>query len=545
MKIKRILAVLMLTVMCLGMLTACGPPEDPTPDPGPDPGPGPEPVEDGWKDPYAEGLKYMIQGEPAKAYNCFKEAVGYQECPERCRAAYADACMLIGRANEGKDAFTGQDLNDYLVDRVTAGAVFLTDGTPSVFVTGVYFDPDDHAAGKTTRYAVTVEYVCPDGASCTIQCSANTKQPGYYSVFDKKEVTGSGAVQFFLEGTPAEHAGDTFAFYAALYDNGQNKTWLPCQESNPYYVGEDDNARWGTAATEAEAAHIIRLYDGRDCESPLARLLFWDPSIVCEYSGKARGISAPEIFDFIFAAEVLAEGDPNAPAAQKFYDEGDYSSDSKYYADMISKGILTENEAKEAKKEHYTQFASLEWVQYMFDRLFGKGVIDVYGWDFSDSMKTSGGYMALQPFGVEDVLVYSPTYKGFTEKNIGGEIAYTALRTEQEFGGSPRYYDCTGNTKIKKDAELTVWTAYVTRDARGVHLSPAFANFNAAFYVNASSGLRCRKGPGTGFDKRETLKDRTPIYIIEEMDGWGRVYGTLEPGWVSLEYVDTVVASYP
>ncbi len=55
--------------------------------------------------------------------------------------------------------------------------------------------------------------------------------------------------------------------------------------------------------------------------------------------------------------------------------------------------------------------------------------------------------------------------------------------------------------------------------------------------VTAKSVLRVRSGPGTGYAQLDTLPPGQQVPILEQRNGWGRLYSG---GWVSLKYTKTL-----
>ena len=528
---KRITAVFILLIMTAMLMTSCNPPGNPEPDPGP------EAVS--WEDLYAQGVLYMIQGLPAKAEECFSEASGVEGAPDRVFAALADARMLLGDLPKAQDALFNQAVAGYRIEMVNTGVDCLFGKTESVWVTGVYYDETAYAAGQKTRYAVTVEYVCPAGKTCTIQCSVNCDHPGYFTVQEKKQVSGSGAVQFFIDTIPAKGAGEMFGFYATLYENDQTGTWLPSHESLIFFLSENQNARYGHNVTSAEAQYLVDFMNSGEVNWIVGSIIANDPLFLADFAGEYSSTDALLVLSLIGSAETLAEGDPNAPKSQAVLDEGDYANTDAYYSDMVSRGIMTESEVSKAKNSYFSQFASIEWVQYFFDRLFGKGVIDVNS-DWVFDFKTSGGYVGLSPFGIEEWEGYTFIFDDYVENETGGSLTYKLLRTMSDYEGNTTYYD--GSTKISsKDQVKIIRYKDLCKDERGVHISTAFGNIENCFYVTPGVGLKLRKGPSTDYDSIEVLKYRTPLVILEVDDGWGRPVN-IQTGWVSMEYTDDIVA---
>ena len=68
----------------------------------------------------------------------------------------------------------------------------------------------------------------------------------------------------------------------------------------------------------------------------------------------------------------------------------------------------------------------------------------------------------------------------------------------------------------------------------GSSASSTTAN-NGLYYVNTSDGLNVRTGPGTGYNRIDTLPINTPVRVVRSTNGWG--YSNGARGWVSLSYL--------
>jgi len=528
---KKLLSLLLLLALFASVLSSCGPPEDPDPaDTGSDAS---------WEDAYAQGVKYMIEGDVENANVCFREAT---ECPDpaaKCYAALADSHLLLGNETDALDASIVAGLDDYKCSRVSDGISFLsTEGT--CMVTAVYYDEDGYSPDVKTKYAVTVMFSCPDGVDCTVVCGANCDHPGYTTILGSAEVTGTGAVQFIFETAAAKGAGDMFGFYSELYETAQSGTWKPYLRSATYYIAETDYVL-SEPVTEEDLDTIIHLLSGNDMSLGLGDMIHSDPMFLSRYTEGAKGDEAPLMLSLASAATNLIAGGDDAPDSTPVLNTYDWDSDEKFYQEMKSSGIMTDSEIAEAKNKYYTQYVSLDWVQLFFDRIYGDGVIDVYSWDYSGTVKTASGYVGLQPFGVETPEYYTFTYKDFKIDEFGALVYYTYLRTSVDLDGVTTYYDGNSDTPLKNKEDVTVQDNYVVKDSRGVHFSPPGASMNQVFYVTAESGLRLRKGPGTDYETVKVFPHRHPLFIYEVQDGWGRV-SREEDGWVSMDYVDDLVA---
>lgn len=530
---KKILSFLLLLLVFASVLTSCGP--QPKPDPSPEPDPSGN--EASWEEFYDQGVKFMIQGDVEKANECFLKAA---ECPEpamKVNAALGDSYMILGKYDEAMNALSHSTFDDYRSYRSTWGYDML-DQEESCIVTAAYFDEAEYAARKVTRYAVSVEYHCPEGKECTLVCGANCDHPGYFTILDSKTVKGKGVVQFFLDTSQAKAATESFGFYTALYDNSQSGTWIPYSAGAPYHPAETDIVN-GSPVTEDEITDYIQLMNGKDVSPVIADFLLRDSSFLSHYADEIKGYDAPRMLALASVATWMVSGS-EGPGKTPIYNVGDWPDDNEFYLDMRDAGIMTDAEISEAKKSYFTQFVSLDWVQLFFDKVCGKGVIDVFDWDYSDTLKTSSGYIGLQPFGMEDVVYYTFTYKGFEPLNNGGLIKYTCLRTEIDFDGNTTYYDGSSSTPLSDKNNLTTHEHTVTKDTRGIHLAPVNASFNEVFYVAATAGLRLRKGPSTDYETIQVLPDRTPVFIYEVKDGWARI-SRYQDGWMSLEYLEDLV----
>ena len=531
---KKILAVLLLLSIFAVMLTSCGPPgsDDPEPDPGP------SGSDASWEDLYAKGVQLMIDGKVDEANEYFKEATECEDAAMKCFGALADSYMILGKELEAEQALAQTNNTDYRSYRADWGFSFL-DTPESCLVTGAYFDEDAYSTGKVTRYAVSVAYCCPSGKTCTLVCGANEDHPGYFSILDEKQVSGSGVVQFFLDTSQAKGAGDMFGFYAALYDNSQSGTWIPYPSGEPYHPAETDQVI-GSTVTEDEISDLVQLMNGKDVSIGIGNMLLSDPSTLSRFAENTKGDEAPLMLALASVATWMISGGEATPNKTPILNVGDWPDDDEFYLDMMDEGLMTKDEANKAHQGYFTQFVSLDWVQLFFDKLYGKGVIDVDSWDYSGTVKTASGYVGMQPFGMETAEYYTFTYKGFESTETGGVLHYTCLRTEVDFDGNTTYYDGNSSTPISDKNKLFVRDAYVTKDWRGVHFTPLGASVNEVFWVSTTSGLRLRKGPGTDYDTVKILPYRTPVFLYEVNNGWGRVSRD-QDGWMSLEYLEDLV----
>lgn len=531
---RKILAVLLLLSVFAVMLTSCGPPGSD------DPEPGPSGSDASWEDLYAQGVQCMIEGDVDKANGLFKEATECDGAAMKCYAALADSYMILGKEDEAESALIQTNNTDYRSYRVDWGYEFL-DQPEICMVTAAYFDEAAYSAGKVTKYAVSVTYCCPAGKTCTLVCGANEDHPGYFSILDEKQVSGSGTVQFFLDTSPAKGAGDLFGFYAALYDNSQSGTWIPYPSGTPYHPAETDRVI-GSTVTEGEISDIVQLMNGKDVSLAIGNLILSDTTYLSRYTEGMKGDEAPLMLALASAATWMISSDETTPNKTPVLNVGDWPDEDEFYYDMMDEGLFTWEEANQAHSAYFTQFVSLDWVQLFFDQLYGKGVVDVYSWDYSNTVKTGSGYVGLQPFGMETVEYYTFTYKGFESTDDGGVLHYTCLRTESDFDGNVSYYDGSSSTPLSDKTKLIERDTYVTKDWRGVHLTPAGASVNEMFWVTATSGLHLRKGPGTDYESVKILPFRSLVYIYEVQDGWARISRN-QDGWMSMEYLDDVVAA--
>ena len=68
----------------------------------------------------------------------------------------------------------------------------------------------------------------------------------------------------------------------------------------------------------------------------------------------------------------------------------------------------------------------------------------------------------------------------------------------------------------------------------GSSASSTTAN-NGLYYVNTSDGLNVRTGPGTGYNRIDTLPINTPVRVVRSTNGWG--YSNGARGWVCMAYL--------